>query len=128
LIYFDLFVDASLYWSPSRTALLMASTAPVLAPGQSPPLTVISPTNQGGVILIITALGMVFALVSILIRLYIRLQIRHAYERDDTAIAVAMVGVSGGKILELKLIVTRYFRYYNQVLFLWRFQKAMAEL
>ncbi|OBT57700.1 hypothetical protein VE04_01952 [Pseudogymnoascus sp. 24MN13] len=69
----------------------MASTAPVLAPGQSPPLTVISPTNQGGVILIITVLAMVFALVSILIRLYIRLQIRHAYERDDTAIAVAMV-------------------------------------
>lgn len=106
----------------------MASTAPVLAPGQSPPLTVISPTNQGGVILIITALGMVFALVSILIRLYIRLQIHHAYERDDTAIAVAMVGVSGGKRLELKLIVTRYFRYYNQVLFLWKFQKDMAEL
>ncbi|KFZ03048.1 hypothetical protein V502_11277 [Pseudogymnoascus sp. VKM F-4520 (FW-2644)] len=69
----------------------MASTTPVLAPGQSPPLTVISPTNQGGVILIITALGMVFALVSILIRLYIRLQIRHSYERDDTAVAIAMV-------------------------------------
>ncbi|KFY95000.1 hypothetical protein V498_03592 [Pseudogymnoascus sp. VKM F-4517 (FW-2822)] len=69
----------------------MDSTTPVVAPGQSPPLTVISPTDQGGVVLIITALGMVFALVSILIRLYIRLQIRHTYERDDTAVAIAMV-------------------------------------
>ncbi|KFY14329.1 hypothetical protein V491_06094 [Pseudogymnoascus sp. VKM F-3775] len=69
----------------------MASTTPVLAPGQSPPLTVISPTNQGGVVLIITALGMVFAFVSILIRLYIRLQIRHAFQRDDIAVAIAMV-------------------------------------
>ncbi|KFY42604.1 hypothetical protein V495_04422 [Pseudogymnoascus sp. VKM F-4514 (FW-929)] len=69
----------------------MDSTTPVLAPGQSPPLAVISPTNQGGVVLIITALCMVFALVSILIRLYIRLQIRHAYERDDSAVAIAML-------------------------------------
>ncbi|KFY38630.1 hypothetical protein V494_04294 [Pseudogymnoascus sp. VKM F-4513 (FW-928)] len=69
----------------------MSAAIPVLAPGQSPPLTVISPTNQSGVLLIVTALGLVFALVSILIRLYIRLQIRHAYERDDTAVAVAMV-------------------------------------
>lgn len=93
----------------------MASTTPALAPGQSPPLTVISPTNQGGVVLIITALGMVFALVSILIRLYIRLQIRHAYERDDTAVAIAMVGIYGGNGLGLELIVTRYSRSYNQV-------------
>lgn len=105
----------------------MASTTPVLAPGQSPPLTVISPTNQGGVVLIITALGMVFALVSILIRLYIRLQIRHAYERDDTAVAIAMVGIYGGNSVELELIVTRYSRSYNQVLSLWRFPRAMAK-
>lgn len=96
----------------------MDSTSPVLAPGQSPPLTVISPTNQGGVVLIITALGMVFALVSILIRLYIRLQIRHAYERDDAAVAVAMVGKYGSDSLESELIVIRYSRSYNQASFL----------
>lgn len=96
----------------------MDSTTPVVAPGQSPPLTVISSTDQGGVVLIITALGMVFALVSILIRLYIRLQIRHTYEHDDTAVAIAMVGIYCGSSLELELILTRYSRSYNQALFL----------
>lgn len=96
----------------------MDSTTLVVAPGQSPPLTVISPTDQGGVVLIITALGMVFALVSILIRLYIRLQIRHEYEHDDTAVAIAMVGIYCGGSLELELILTRYSRSYNQASFL----------
>jgi hypothetical protein len=88
---------------------------------------VISPTNQGGVVLIITALCMVFALVSILIRLHIRLQIRHAYERDDSAVAIAMVGIHGDNNLELELIVTSYSRSYNQALSLWRFLKAMEK-
>ena len=84
----------------------MDSNSPVLAPGQSAPLTVISPTDQGGVVLIVTALGMIFAIVSILIRMYIRLQLRHIFEHDDSVVMIAMVGRYYANSLELELIIT----------------------
>jgi hypothetical protein len=51
---------------------MAAAAAPSLLPGQSQPLMVISSTDQGGVILITTALGLAFALVSLFIRAYVR--------------------------------------------------------
>lgn len=71
----------------------MDSNSATLLPGQSPPLSVITPTDQGGVVLIVTALGMIFALISIIIRVYIRLQLRNAFARDDVVVSVAMVGI-----------------------------------
>ena len=49
-----------------------AAALPSLLPGQSSPLVVISTTDQGGVIIITTALGLAFVLVSLLIRAYVR--------------------------------------------------------
>jgi hypothetical protein len=51
---------------------MAAPAAPSLLPGQSPPLMVISSTDKGGVIIIATALGLAFVLVSLLIRAYVR--------------------------------------------------------
>jgi hypothetical protein len=51
---------------------MAAAAVPSLLPGQSPPLMVISSTDRGGVILIATALGLAFALVSLFIRAYVR--------------------------------------------------------
>lgn len=62
-----------------------------LLPGQSPPLEVITATDQGGVILIATALGIIFAIISLLIRVYLQLEIRHQISRDDVAVLLAMV-------------------------------------
>jgi hypothetical protein len=51
---------------------MAAAAVPSLLPGQSPPLVVISATDKGGVIIITTALGLAFVLVSLLIRAYVR--------------------------------------------------------
>jgi hypothetical protein len=69
----------------------MASSAPTLLPGQSPPLTIITSTNQSGVVLIATTLGLIFGLISLLIRIFIRLEFRTGFSRDDILAAVAMV-------------------------------------
>lgn len=69
----------------------MASSTPTLLPGQSPPLTIITSTNQSGVVLIATALGLIFGLISLLIRMFIRLEFRTGFARDDILAAVAMV-------------------------------------
>ena len=69
----------------------MASSAATLLPGQSPPLTVITSTDQRGVVLIATALGLVFGLISLLIRIFIRLEFGTGFSRDDIFAAVAMV-------------------------------------
>lgn len=62
-----------------------------LYPGQSPPFTHISPTNQSGVVLIATALALVFAIVSLLIRLFIRYQFRADFAKDDVLSFLSMV-------------------------------------
>ncbi|KAH7369607.1 hypothetical protein BKA65DRAFT_416627 [Rhexocercosporidium sp. MPI-PUGE-AT-0058] len=59
-----------------------------LLPGQSAPLTTITATDQSGLVLIATALGLAFALVSMLIRVYIQLGLRSA---ADTAVVLSMV-------------------------------------
>lgn len=69
----------------------MDSSSSALAPGQLPPLSVITPTDQGGVILIVTALCMIFSLISILIRVYVRLQLRHTIMRDDVMVSASMI-------------------------------------
>lgn len=70
------------------------STAPELLPGQSPPLSVITPTDQSGIVLIGTALALIFALLSMLIRGFVRLQFRHEFARDDVVAVCAMVRLS----------------------------------
>jgi len=63
-----------------------------LYPGQSAPLAAVTATDQGGVVVIGTALALVFALVSILIRLYVRFQFqRSVVSRDDVASAASLV-------------------------------------
>jgi hypothetical protein len=64
-----------------------------LLPNQSPPLSVITATDQRGVVLIATALSLSFALISMLIRLFIRLEFRHRFARDDAVAVVAMVSL-----------------------------------
>ncbi|KAG4415819.1 hypothetical protein IFR04_011053 [Cadophora malorum] len=49
-----------------------------LLPGQSAPLSTITSTDQSGVVLIATALGLAFALVSLLIRVYVQMGLRAA--------------------------------------------------
>lgn len=59
-------------------------------PGQSPPLTVITPTDQGGIVVIATALALIFALVSIVLRLFIRVEFRRRFFGDDVAALLSM--------------------------------------
>jgi hypothetical protein len=66
----------------------MASSAPTLLPGQSPPLTIITPIDQSGVVLITTALGLIFGLISLLIRMFIRLEFQTGFSRDDIVAAI----------------------------------------
>lgn len=68
--------------------------APSLYPGESAPLTVITATDQSGVVLIGTALALIFAAISMLIRLYVRLEFRHNFAKDDLASLISMVGFS----------------------------------
>lgn len=69
----------------------MASNETGLYPGQMPPLTVITPTDHGGLVLIATALGLAFALISLLIRVFIRLEFQHQFALDDILAGLAMV-------------------------------------
>lgn len=62
-----------------------------LYPGESPPLTVITATDQTGVVLIGAALALAFAAVSMLIRLYVRLEFLRSFGRDDIASIASMV-------------------------------------
>ncbi|CZT10359.1 uncharacterized protein RAG0_14848 [Rhynchosporium agropyri] len=59
-----------------------------LSNGQSEPLTIITSTDQSGVILIVTALGLAFAIVSIFIRIYIQFGLRTA---ADGAAVIYMI-------------------------------------
>lgn len=73
-------------------------------------LTVITPTDQSGVILVITALPIIFALLSIFNRVYIQLQLRHAFEANGALVSIAMVRINGANSLELELTLSRYSR------------------
>ncbi|KUI63712.1 hypothetical protein VM1G_10502 [Cytospora mali] len=61
-----------------------------LLPGQSPPLAALTDTNRSGIVLITTSLCLIFALLSMTIRLYVRLQFRHQIDRDDLASFTSM--------------------------------------
>jgi len=63
---------------------------PALLPGQSPPLSVLTPTDQTGVIYIATALGLVFALISLLIRYFIRVDLQNKVSADDILASLAL--------------------------------------
>ena len=62
-----------------------------LLPGQSPPLSIITDTDQSGILLITTALGLILAFVSILIRLFIRVGLGARFAKDDFASFFSMV-------------------------------------
>jgi hypothetical protein len=93
----------------------MDSNTTGLLPGQSPPLTVITSTDRSGIVLIATALGLIFAIISLLIRLFIRLEFRHQFARDDIAAALAMVCPYQMDDNEWQLTIARYSRYYKAV-------------
>lgn len=106
----------------------MSSNGTGLLPGQSPPLTVITSTNQSGIVLIATVLGLAFALISLLIRLFIRLEFRHQFARDDIVAALAMVGPYQVAAHERQLTVPRSFRRYSQAPNSSESRKASARL
>jgi hypothetical protein len=62
-----------------------------LLPGQSAPLATITPTDHRGLVAIATALGLIFSLISIVIRAYVRYQFSNSFGTDDVVIAVAFV-------------------------------------
>jgi hypothetical protein len=63
-----------------------------LYPGQSAPLATLTATDQGGVVAIGAALALVFGLVSMLIRFYVRTQFQRSVgSLDDAASAAATV-------------------------------------
>ena len=62
-----------------------------LLPGQSPPFSIVTDSNHSGILLIATALCLIIAFVSILIRLFIRLGFRSEFAKDDIACFGSMV-------------------------------------
>ena len=71
----------------------MASNSTGLLPGQAPPISIITASDQSGVVFIGTALALTIALISLLIRGYMQLQIRRQYLLDDFVVAGSMVGI-----------------------------------
>jgi len=61
----------------------MDSNSTTLLPGQSAPIAIITATDQSGIVLIATALALAVALTSLLMRVYMQLQIRHQFSHDD---------------------------------------------
>ncbi|KAM7210231.1 hypothetical protein V8F06_014383 [Rhypophila decipiens] len=69
---------------------LLNETTPILLPGQSPPLTVVTATDQTGVVIIAAVLALIFAFISIFIRLFIRSRFQNEFAKDDTAALIAL--------------------------------------
>jgi hypothetical protein len=78
----------------------MDSNSSALLPGQAAPIAVITATDQSGIVLIATTLALAIAIVSLLMRVYMQLQIRHQFSRDDFIAMGSMV--SGDIILLVK--------------------------
>lgn len=70
---------------------MASNSTAMLLPGQTAPLTVITATDQSGVIIIATALALTFALISILLRLFIRKDFQHRFEKDDLLAIISIV-------------------------------------
>jgi hypothetical protein len=71
--------------------LEMASNGTALLPGQSLPLATITSTDERGIVLIATSVALAFSLISLLIRIFIRVDFHQAFARDDIAAVAAMV-------------------------------------
>jgi hypothetical protein len=71
--------------------LQMASNGTTLLSGQSAPLASITSTDERGIVLIATSLGLAFALISLVIRIFIRIDFHQAFARDDVAAVASMV-------------------------------------
>jgi hypothetical protein len=71
--------------------LQMASNGTTLLPGQSAPLASITSTDEKGIVLIATSLSLAFALISLVIRIFIRIDFHQAFARDDVAAVASMV-------------------------------------
>jgi hypothetical protein len=67
------------------------SNAVQLMPGQSPPIAIITPTDQRGVLWIVTPFCLVAVIVSVLIRAYVRVEFSQSYGKDDISIFGAFV-------------------------------------
>ncbi|KAL2829770.1 hypothetical protein BDW59DRAFT_34310 [Aspergillus cavernicola] len=64
---------------------------PYVPPGQSPPFQVVDDLHHGAWIIITVALGLVFSLVSFLIRLYVRLALHPPFGKDDYVLLGATI-------------------------------------
>ncbi|KAI1618475.1 hypothetical protein EDD37DRAFT_622808 [Exophiala viscosa] len=69
----------------------MSDSVLQLLPGQTPPLAIITPTDQRGVLYIITALCLATSIVSLLIRAYVRVEFSQSYGKDDISVAAAFI-------------------------------------
>jgi hypothetical protein len=96
-----------------------------LLPGQSPPLSVLTPTDQTGVVLIATALGLVFAVVSLLIRYFIRVDLQNKVAADDILATLALVCELGGAKWTV-LMRCRYSQLRSQEQYSWKLQKGLG--
>lgn len=56
-----------------------------------PPLKAVTATDQGGVLAITASLGLVFGVISLLIRTYVRIECRASFGRDDYTAFASMV-------------------------------------
>ncbi|KAK5019803.1 hypothetical protein BJ546DRAFT_1076115 [Cryomyces antarcticus] len=68
-----------------------ASPSPIATPDILLPLEVITPTDRGGLLTVITALFLSFVLVFFLLRLCIRLKARGSWRHDDNYLSAATV-------------------------------------
>lgn len=64
----------------------MADNATVL-----PPLKAVTDTDHGGILAITASLGLVFGVISLLIRTYVRIECRASFGKDDYAAFLSMV-------------------------------------
>ena len=71
----------------------MAAPAPTTLPGISPPLGLITATDQRGLAAIVTALALSFALISFLIRVYVRIK-NGPIQQDDIVLTLSVVQIS----------------------------------
>ena len=71
---------------PTPPSTAMADNTTVL-----PPLKAVTDTDHGGILAITASLGLVFGVVSLLIRTYVRIECRASFGRDDYTAFVSMV-------------------------------------
>lgn len=68
------------------------SASASLSPGQSPPLFTVTPTDQSGVIVIVTAFCLALAIIATLVRAYVRFKITgQRLASDDAVIGSSVV-------------------------------------